>query len=294
MHTAMSKASLSKHGGDTFEFSEEKDSIVGKSLESINRKGNSKSTINYNKVSMGHNSKEVERFLADLNQDQNRQSIDSSYMMIEISDVEIKDHSNQISRAATALGGNNNMSLNLKAPLHAQGRYSSIRPNPSAIVASARRELNDLQKSTLPRSRMSVEGGGLRHKYDTSAANSKEFSRGGDYGIGKLSIGLPLLKNDSLRLQSTKSLAPSVSTNERISLYRNEDERQSMMKQINDQQANYTRLLAKQRPGHDSNIPMKQSLKPKSTLEAKNLAAFQKAKVPSLKQHRVSQLNVSK
>ena len=60
-----------------------------------------------------------------------------------------------------------------------------MRPN---IVASARRELNEMQSSTLPRSRMSVEGG-LRQKFDTSVST---------YGLGggKLTIGLPVLKND--------------------------------------------------------------------------------------------------
>lgn len=53
----------------------------------------------------------------------------------------------------------------------------------------------------------------------------------GNYGLGKLSIGLPLLKNDSMKLQSAKSLAQSsTSVNDRISLYRNDDERQTMMK----------------------------------------------------------------
>ena len=55
------------------------------------RKRGTKSNINYNKVSHGQNSREVERFFADLNNEPNRQSIDSSYMMIEISDVDIRD-----------------------------------------------------------------------------------------------------------------------------------------------------------------------------------------------------------
>ena len=61
-----------------------------------------------------------------------------------------------------------------------------------------------------------------------------------------------------------------------------------MMKQINDQQANYQRLLAKQRPttiGAQS-IPVK----PKSVLEHKNITAFQKAAPIAPKQRRVSQL----
>jgi len=45
-------------------------------------------------------------------------------------------------------------------------------------------------------------------------------------------------------MPSVKSLN-SISVNERISVYRNDEERQSVLKMINDQQANYQRLLAK-------------------------------------------------
>jgi len=51
------------------------------------------------------------------------------------------------------------------------------------------------------------------------------------------------LKNGAT-IPSVKSLN-SISVNERISVYRNDEERQSVMKMINDQQANYQRLLAK-------------------------------------------------
>ena len=93
-----------------------------------------------------------------------------------------------------------------------------------------------------------------------------------------------------------KSLVASVnSAHDRISMYRNDNERQEVMQQINDKQANYTRLLAKQRPGqsHASGIPLKQTMKPKSVLEAKNLASLQKSRVPSMKQHRISQASTS-
>lgn len=144
MQTAVSKGSFSRHG-DTFDASNEQDSIVGKSHESLHRPRITRSSINnYNKVSHGHNPKVVEKFFAELTEQ--RQSIDSSYMMIEISDVDI---SGQHSRAATALGAGNpkiNHSMSLKAPAHAQGRYgnNASRPYPQGIVASARRELDEL------------------------------------------------------------------------------------------------------------------------------------------------------
>ena len=48
---------------------------------------------------MGNNPREVEDFLADLTVSKIRESANSSYMMIEVSDVEIKDQSKGVSRA---------------------------------------------------------------------------------------------------------------------------------------------------------------------------------------------------
>ena len=63
------------------------------------------------------------------------------------------------------------------------------------------------------------------------------------------------------------------------------------MKMIGDQQANYSRLLAKQRPELRSSmgIPLKQ-VKTKSALESKNLMGFQKVAAVAPKQRKVSQL----
>ena len=63
---------------------------------------------------------------------------------------------------------------------------------------------------------------------------------------GKIGGGLPPMRADHNRTtHSTKSLNVSTGMISRISLYKNEDERHTMMKQINEQQANYQRLLAK-------------------------------------------------
>ena len=78
---------------------------------------------------------------------------------------------------------------------------------------------------------------------------------------------------------------------DRIQIYRNDDERMSVMKMIGDQQANYQRLLAKQRPENRSaaGIPIK-SVKPKTALESKSLMGFQKAAAVAPRARKVSQL----
>ena len=51
---------------------------------------------------------------------------------------------------------------------------------------------------------------------------------------GKIANGLPPMRPDQNRIQSSKSLNVSAIVNSRISLYKNEDERHTMMKQINE------------------------------------------------------------
>ena len=96
----------------------------------------------------------------------------------------------------------------------------------------------------------------------------------------KLAIGLPPMQGSQQRVASTKSL--NVSGIERISLYRNEDERQNVMKSINEKQASYQRLLVQKRSTANSTatsgIPLKPGKpaqkRPKGNLEQKNLAAL--------------------
>ena len=82
------------------------------------------------------------------------------------------------------------------------------------------------QHSTLPRSNMSYADG-LNKKY--LAAYPGES--------GKIGGGLPPMRAsiDQNRIQSSKSLNVSAGVISRISLYKNEDERHTMMKQINEQ-----------------------------------------------------------
>ena len=112
--------------------------------------------------------------------------------MIEVSDVEIKDQSGINSRAQTSakgVGGDYTSISNLKMPPPLQGRYQSNRPKPSSIVASARQELENLQKSTLPRSRMSVEG-----RIVNRAGTQMQAQQPGTNA--RLSIGLPPVRVD--------------------------------------------------------------------------------------------------
>ena len=105
----------------------------------------------------------------------------------------------------------------------------------NAIVASARNEVDiSYQSSTLPRSRLSMEvvGG-----FGGQAAAKKGF----DYPVpgGKLSIGLPPMRREGssgsgTKIQTMQSLNMSTGM-ERVSMYRNEEDRQSMMKHINEQ-----------------------------------------------------------
>ncbi len=84
-----------------------------------------------------------------------------------------------------------------------------------------------MQKSTLPRSRMSVEGHLGRAGTTSQVAGIQAMPMN-----QRMSIGLPPMRIDNQRVQSTKSL--NVSGVDRISMYRNEDERQEVMKQISD------------------------------------------------------------
>ena len=81
--------------------------------------GKSMSQLDTNKVNIGDNHREYVNFLADINpiphgSQIGRGSMNSSHMMIEISDVDIKD---PLVRANTVTGNNNgDYNLNLKAP----------------------------------------------------------------------------------------------------------------------------------------------------------------------------------
>ena len=109
-------------------------------------------------------------------------------------------------------------------PLHAQNRYESNKPG--SIVAKAREELEDF--TAVPKSRM---GDGLRKGHASMYVSKMQ-------GNSKISIGLPLMKIDaSLNNASLKNL--NYSGTDRISLFRNEDERQNVLEQANQHQANY-------------------------------------------------------
>ena len=79
-------------------------------------------------------------------------------------------------------------------------------------------------------------------------------------------------------------------THERISLYRNEEERQSVMKMITDQQLNYQRLQVKKRLSNNMFGQPIKMVKPKTALESKNMGAFKKVAAVAPKQRNVSQM----
>jgi len=100
-----------------------------------------------------------------------------------------------------------------------------MRQHTGSIVASARMELDKMKKTALPKSRMSVEG--LRPSRTDQAKGIPMLA------TGKLSIGLPTINMETKNLPSSKSLAPIDGAN-RISLYKNDEERQSFMKLVNE------------------------------------------------------------
>ena len=116
--------------------------------------------------------------------------------------------------------------MNLKKPpvVAQKGRYG----NSSSIVASARNEFDNYQ-TALPRSRLSMQTTGMGKNITITSA-SKGYPAPG----GKLSIGLPPMRMTNNSINSIKNLNAS-GTSEHISLYRNDDERQNMMKQIEEQ-----------------------------------------------------------
>jgi len=96
-----------------------------------------------------------------------------------------------------------------------------------SIVASARNEVDqNYQSSALPRTRLSMD---LR----ANAIGSQSIAKGFLAPGGKLSVGLPPMRKDgaaavSMQLSASKSF--NMSGGERVSLYRNEEDRQTMMK----------------------------------------------------------------
>ena len=77
---------------------------------------------------------------------------------------------------------------------------------------------------------MSVEGNMLRGARTAGQPLGQEYMTAAT--SGKLQIGLPAMKQENSIVMSTKSM--SVAGFEKISLYKNDEERQSVMKQIND------------------------------------------------------------
>ena len=207
--------------------------------------GKSMGMLDKSRIHKSENQWEMKQFLKDLSKEKDQS--EGSMMMIEISDIDVKDPVSKY-RAQTNKS-DEKVNLSLKIP-----------PTLNSVVNAARQDLKDMQQhSTLPRSNMSYADG-LNKKY--LAAYPGES--------GKIGGGLPPMRAsiDQNRIQSSKSLNVSAGVISRISLYKNEDERHTMMKQINEQQANYQRLLAKQRKsdgGHGAllnNLP----LKPKAQL----------------------------
>ncbi len=106
------------------------------------------------------------------------------------------------------------------------GRYTGMGiGRTGTIVANARKELGTMQKTSLPRSRMSVEG--LR-----PVPKGLPMMNG-----GKMSIGLPTISLDGKNMPTSKSLAGSSygTSYNKVSLYKNDEERQSFMKLVSEQ-----------------------------------------------------------
>ena len=193
-----------------------------------------------NKVSMGENHREYANFLADLGVQNEHASMNSSHMMIEISDVDVRD---PLNRANTVTGKlenkppGNDYSLNFSVPT-TEGQKARYGNASSTIVANARHEVDkSYQSSALPRTRLSMEmvsGGG------TMAASKRGSAVGDAYPIpgSKLAIGLPPMRMEggsgsvSGTLSTMKSM--NMSGMERVNMYRNEEDRQNKMKQISE------------------------------------------------------------
>ena len=164
--------------------------------------------------------------------------MNSSHMMIEISDVDVRD---PLNRANTVTGKlenkppGNDYSLNFSVPttVGQKARYGNAS---STIVANARNEVDkSYQSSALPRTRLSMEmvsGGG------TMAASKRGSAAGEAYPIpgSKLAIGLPPMRMEGGSVSGTLSTMKSMNMSgmERVNMYRNEEDRQNKMKQISE------------------------------------------------------------
>ena len=161
-------------------------------------------------------------------------------MMIEISDVDVKD---PLGRANTVTGKmenkkpGNDYTINFSVPVTGgqKARYGNAS---NTIVASARHEVEKSYQSTaLPRNRLSME---MVSGTGSMAMNKKASVVGDSYPMpgGKLAVGLPPMRMEggsgsvSGSLSTMKSL--NMSGMERVSMYRNEEDRQNMMKHINE------------------------------------------------------------
>mmetsp|Transcript_32089 Transcript_32089/g.39802 ORF Transcript_32089/g.39802 Transcript_32089/m.39802 type:complete len:91 (+) Transcript_32089:732-1004(+) len=90
----------------------------------------------------------MDELLADISlPGRGRDSMDTSIMMIEVSDIDlaINPNSGKDTRAHTTKG--NEASLSIEPYISSAGRYAGKRNNPKTIVAQAREELQSMQQS---------------------------------------------------------------------------------------------------------------------------------------------------
>ena len=107
--------------------------------------GKSMNVFDKSRIHKSENQWEMKQFMKDLQKDKDQS--ESSLMMIEISDVDIKDPVSKY-RANTGKG-DDKVNLSLKMP-----------PTLNSVVNAARQDLKELQQhSTLPRSNMSLADG---------------------------------------------------------------------------------------------------------------------------------------
>ena len=139
---------------------------------------NSQITLEKNKI-IENSSISVQEMLSDLKHPlRMRGSLDGSNYMIEVNELDSPmgrgkqtTDSSVEHRAQTTKGA---LEVNLKMEPYggAAGRYGPLRNNTKTIVANARRELDAMQRSYLPPSRMSAQNptglGGLPPRADTS------------------------------------------------------------------------------------------------------------------------------
>ena len=146
--------------------------------------GKSMAVLDKSRIHKSENQWEMKQFMKGLQKDKGQS--EHSLMMIEISDIDVKDPVSKY-RANTGKG-DDMVNISLKMP-----------PSMNSVVNAARQDLKDMQQhSTLPRSNVSFTDG-LNKKY--LAAYPGEY--------GKVGGGLPPMRADQGRIQSSKSLQVS-------------------------------------------------------------------------------------